>query len=393
MNAFPAVDFIFFDRSPIDFPFPRNSHQMSRTLARQFRILYVEPPSVSVISALRHPRLLAELLPALARFGRAEPWRPNMWRLRPFNFYPDYRDLKRFARLNAWLVRRQLRRAMKTLQIARPVLWFYHVPSSAHIEHVPHRAVVCSLTDDIASFPSDYPQRQAQLIELERALMERADVVFCTAPTLKEQKSRHNSRTIYLPNALDADLFSKTDGAEPGDLQKIPHPRIGVVACVNWRMNLPLLASIARARPQWSIVVVGDIEYSDTLRPEDLPQAPNIHWLGARGYTEMPAYQRAMDVLLMPSLENSNTTGSFPIRFFEHLASGRPVISVPMPALAEFSAYFHTARTAEEFIERIESALAIDPESQRQERQRLALKQSWTARVEIALEQLAGVLK
>jgi glycosyltransferase involved in cell wall biosynthesis len=114
---------------------------------------------------------------------------------------------------------------------------------------------------------------------------------------------------------------------EPGDQRAIGRPRLGFFGVIDERMDLKLLEGLARLKPNWHFVMIGPVAKIDA---GTLPRLPNIHWLGAKGYKELPRYLAGWDIGLMPFAMNESTRFISPTKTPEFLAAGVPVISTPL---------------------------------------------------------------
>ncbi|WP_084527990.1 UDP-galactopyranose mutase [Kaistia soli] len=214
---------------------------------------------------------------------------------------------------------------LKLNRISKPVLWFYTPMMFGMVRHVEPSAVVYDCMDELANFRFAPPQLQA----LEAELIERADVVFTGGQSLYEAKHHRHDNIHPFPSSVDLDHFGKARSGLPAapDLAAIPGRLLGYYGVIDERLDLDLIASIAAARPDWSLVMVGPVA---KLRAEDLPRAPNIHYLGARPYEDLPAYLAGWDVALMPFAINEATRFISPTKTPEYLAAGKPVVSTPV---------------------------------------------------------------
>ena len=123
---------------------------------------------------------------------------------------------------------------------------------------------------------------------------------------------------------------------EPDDQAGIPHPRLGFYGVLDERFDTELLDRIAAMRPDWSLVMVGPIV---KISPDDLPKRPNIHYLGAKKYEQLPPYLSGWDVALMPFAMNESTQFISPTKTPEYLAGGKPVVSTPVRDLSLIHIY------------------------------------------------------
>ena len=173
---------------------------------------------------------------------------------------------------------------------------------------------------------------------LEAPLLNHADLVFTSGPSLYElQRGRHH-RVHCLPNAVDVAHFAP-GGLDADDMQAeqaealqgaLPRPRLGCFGAVDERIDLGLLAGLADARPAWQIVMAGPV----AVDPAALPQRPNLHWLGAQPYARLPHLLAGWDVALLPFARNDATAFANPTRTLEYLAGEKPVVSTPVPDVA-----------------------------------------------------------
>jgi glycosyltransferase involved in cell wall biosynthesis len=311
------------------------------------RVLYVEsmglrPPGVGDIR---------RILRRLARvFRPPRVVEPGIWRWSPPSIplqqYAAIRQLNRLlssATLSAW--------SWRIFRHGRPIVWTYS-PLTTALLRCRGRVVVYHCVDDIGA----QPQMPRDLISTyERALVALALCVFVTSRELEQKWSRIREVT-YLPNCVDADHFRPAKSARD-PLAPIPHPRLGFVGAIaTYKVDVALLTRICTENPTWHLVMIGPRERTD----EDvgaLLDLPNVHEVGIVQYGQLPAYMHKLDVGLIPALSNDYTRSMFPMKFFEYLAAGLPVVTTPLHSLLE---YQHVASvvTPERFAEAITSTLA-----------------------------------
>ena len=145
---------------------------------------------------------------------------------------------------------------------------------------------------------------------------------------------------------------------------------------------MPMLAALARVRPAWSFALVGPVGTGDPgTDVSALSEEPNIHLLGTRTYEQLPAVLRVADAGLIPYARNALTESIFPMKVYEYLAAGLPVVATPLPALAGIDEVA-TAPDAEGIARLLEEAMAGDSPERRAERSRAAAAHSWERRLE-----------
>ncbi len=390
-------------------------HLMSR-LARENRVLFVES------LGLRRPQLAGRDLARIARrLGKGlRPPRAvdGLHVLSPL-VLPLHSHAAARA-LNRRLLRAQARRATRHLRIARPILWAYVPQAEALIETLDPELVVYHCVDDAAAVEGI---DAASFRATERHFVAQADLVLASAPALAARMRELAGNVLYAPNVADTALFARalepaqsapgapvSNRAGPGQAHllrpnppavepdpavvALPRPRIVFTgAIVATKLDVPLLAALARARPEWSFALVGPVGPGDPRTDVSaLRQLPNIHLLGPRTYTQLPDVLRAADAGLIPYARNSITESVFPMKVYEYLAAGLPVVATPLPALADI-AEVATAADADGIARLLEDAIAGDTPERRIARSRAAAAHSWERRLEeiaAAVEALAA---
>ncbi len=208
----------------------------------------------------------------------------------------------------------------------RPMVTWYYTPMALEFsEHLRPDLTVYDCMDELSAFRGAPPR----MLELERALLARADLVFTGGRSLYEAKRGRHPRVSLFPSSIDTAHFAaaRADGPDLDDQDAIPRPRIGFFGVIDERMDIELVGALAAARPDWSFVMIGPVVKID---PADLPRLPNIHWLGGRSYKELPGYLAGWDAGFMPFALNESTRFISPTKTPEFLAGGLPVVSTPI---------------------------------------------------------------
>jgi glycosyltransferase involved in cell wall biosynthesis len=286
------------------------------------------------------------------------------------------------AAVNAKLLRAQVGRATRSLDLERPLLWSYVPQAEWLVEALDPSAIVYHCVDDIAAQKGVRPDA---FRVAEARFAARADLVLASAPALFERMRLLNERVVYAPNVADTGRFATAldDGPTDPALEALPHPRIVFTgAVVATKLDLELLEGVARARPDWSIALVGPVGAGDPLTDiSRLERLPNVHLLGSRLYDQLPQVLRGADAALVPYAINDLTRSVFPMKVFEYLAAGLPVVTTPLPALAETPGVV-VAADAPATLAALERALADDGPAARRARSQAVLGNSWDARLD-----------
>src|SRR5919112_624814 len=326
-----------------NFVYQRPQHLLSRLAAKR-PVFFIEEPELD--------------LEGPARWERSSP-QPNVTVLRPrtpirqFGFHPE--QIAALKPLIAGLA--------NELRASSLVAWLYTPMAFPLAQELDPDAVVYDCMDELSLFRGAPPE----LLGQEEAVRERADVMFTGGPSLYRAKQARHHNVYCFPSSVDAAHFRKArsgvggaPAVEAEDQEGIPHPRLGFYGVIDERLDLELIDSVAAARPDWQLVLVGPVVKID---PAVLPRRPNIHYFGQRSYDELPGYLAGWDVCLLPFARNDATKFISPTKTLEYMAAELPIVSTPITDVAEpYGHIVYLGGTPEEFISACEAALASSPE-------------------------------
>ncbi|MFL5285242.1 MAG: glycosyltransferase family 1 protein [Rhodopila sp.] len=254
--------------------------------------------------------------------------------------------------------RLMLNRLTRAYRLQDAVLWFYTPAAlSFAAELCLRHTVVYDCMDELSAFLGADPS----LPQREQVLLNYADVVFTGGFSLYEAKRHQHNNVHPFPSGVDLAHFrpARKRLPDPQDQRGILTPRLGFYGVIDERLDIPLLAEIAAARPDWQLVLVGPVVKIDRSL---LPQADNIHYLGGKDYRDLPVYLSNWNVALMPFARNDATHFISPTKTPEYLAGGKPVVSTPIPDVVRHYGHATAVRiaaSAEDFIKGVEEMLLL----------------------------------
>jgi UDP-galactopyranose mutase len=296
----PNLDLICFSHLRWDFVYQRPQHLMARCASAR-RVFFWEEP---VVTATGTEGLV------LSKRGDnlfvATPHVSSHWS-------PEYVDGAQREMLDGLIIEQGIRQY---------VSWYYTPMALRFTDHLKPQVLVYDCMDELSAFKGASPLLRV----LESSLFRCADLVFTGGQSLYEaKKSKHHS-IFPFPSSIDKEHFEKARKSveEPKDQGLIQRPRMGFFGVLDERLDRELLQAIASARPDWQFVMIGPVVKID---PADLPQNPNIHYLGPKSYDELPAYLAGWDVALILFAKNESTRFISPTKTPEYLAAGKPVVS------------------------------------------------------------------
>jgi len=352
-------------------------HLMSR-LARENRVLFIE--SLGLRKPTASARDLRRMARRMTRGARPLREQDGVYVLSPLVI--PYHGRRSARKLNEFLLRRAVRRATRRIGIEHPILWGYVPQALALVESLQPSAIVYHCVDDIAAHERIDADAFAQA---EERFAGRADLVIASSPPLAERMRKLASNVRLMPNVADTELFATAleDGPVDSALDALPRPRIVFVGAISAvKVDLELLAELAELRPEWSIVLVGPVGLGDPgTDVSGLAAKANVHLLGHREPRELPALLRGADAALIPYRLSRLTASIFPMKVYEYLAAGLPIVSTPLPSLAGVEE-ISFAKSAAETTIALDELLTSDNEDKRRARSRLAAGHSWPARID-----------
>ena len=276
------------------------------------------------------------------------------------------------------------------LRFRDPIQWFYDpMAVTAFAGHMDERAIVFDCMDQLSQFKGS----PKELIRRERELLAIADVVFAGGPKIGRDKIKYNANTHSYGCGVDIKHFGKArlkSTKVPADVADLPGPVFGFFGVVDERMDYDLVAKLADANPQGSVVIIGPMTKID---PAAVPQRPNLHWLGGRDYQQLPSYVKKFDVCLMPFAINEATEYINPTKALEYMATERPIVSTPVEdVVLQFTGVVKISQTSEEFI-RLCGEAASEPDQAAIKRGKmLSERNSWESIVEAMEGHIADAL-
>jgi glycosyltransferase involved in cell wall biosynthesis len=207
------------------------------------------------------------------------------------------------------------------------------------VASLPLHALVYEPIDRYSAAANFSPRERRRIRAAEGRLLERATVI--TGGQLLAQEFRNAAGgSHWLPFGLDLARESSGPGLPTG----IGRPRLAVIGGLDWRLDEELLLTLAIRHPGWQLVFVG---------PRTPPWGrllegrPNVHWLGTLPAARVGPVVADADVALIPYRETDWTRACLPVKVFEYLAQGKPVIATPLPELEPFGDVITVARAAD----------------------------------------------
>jgi glycosyltransferase involved in cell wall biosynthesis len=354
-----------------------------RRLAYRNRVLFVPPP-------LERTEVLGSRYAPNGKHGGVRHLEAHLYVYRYPRILPTFYKPRAVAR---WMEDRQadaLRRAMRRLGAESPILYLLHPKFRRYIGVLGEKLVLYHVLDEYAGYIG---ANKARLRAEEDALLDRADLVLCSAPSLLAAKNAPNRNVHFVPNGVDFERFRPDRRPErplPEDLSVLRRPRAGYIGRICDKLDFALLRDVARLLPDVSFVAAGPalvVLRQNRVLFEEWASLPNVHLLGMKRSEELPACVRGFDVGILPYAVNEETRHRYPLKLHEYLAAGKPVVSVPLPCFEGFEDLVRTAADPETFARAVRDALRGEAPETTERRISLARRHDWN-RIVLRIDEL-----
>jgi GT2 family glycosyltransferase len=230
---------------------------------------------------------------------------------------------------------------------------------------------------DCMDYHKDFSNTKENMLKEEDNLTKQSDLILATSNILYRDRCKINSKCLLSPNGTDFRHFNSKPNKVPCELQKISKPIIGYYGAISDWFDCELVGILARNRPNWNFVLIGhtfgaDLDFFKNLK--------NIFLLGEKPYTYLPEYLHVFDICIIPFKKKPLTEATNPVKLFEYLSAGKPVITTDLTELRYYSDYVRFAADPEDWLEEIEKALQFNDVEKIKERIEFARRNDWGER-------------
>ncbi len=275
----------------------------------------------------------------------------------------------------------------KKLDFNRPIVWSYN-PLDTRFLDEESRVTVFDAVDHWAYHPA-YRNQANRLLSNYKKIQEKADVIFTVSEVLKNELFQGREDARWVPNGVDWEHYQKREKARPDDLKGIPQPIAGYVGVIQERFDIKLVQKLANLLPRYSFVFIGPIwkKTRSEIR-QKLSGLANVYFLGAKPYQSVPDYLSCFKVGLIPHKNNRLTRSMDPMKIYEYLACGLPVVSTPVACVGELEAWACFEKDSEKIAEDLKNAVEKDNKEKRTQRRDFIKNHSWEKRVRLMMRQI-----
>lgn len=332
---------------------PLSKTHLMRVLSKDNRILWIN--AIANRMPTTSSKDVSRIYKKLRAF--AEPVRevePNIFVLNPLAF-PSYGN-KSILKINQSFLAKQVKKAMRRLGFENVVNMVFNPAAGMIAGRLGESELIYYCVDEYTAFTG----ASRGLKEIEDNLFRRADFVVVSAARLFDSKKHFNPNTFVIRHGTDWRHFRTALDPNlqiPADVADLPRPLIGFHGLLADWVDYELIEKTAKRFRDGSVVLIGKIAVDAEQKVKILDNIPNIHFLGRKPYTELPAYCKAFDVALNPFAINELTLAANPLKVREYLAAGLPVVSTDIPEVHVLSDCL-VGTSHDDFIAKIAYALA-----------------------------------
>ena len=269
---------------------------------------------------------------------------------------------------------------MKEHGFEKPLLWVYSPVTVDCVDLIPHSGLVYDCVDRHSAYGGLMNPALVDAMELELAA--KTDMTFATAKSLAERLQKAQPEAKFIPNGANFERFFEASKPQlvPEDMKDIPHPIFGFVGALQTCIEYGYVEKAAKARPDWQFVWIGNEKPGVDLSA--LRAMPNVQFLGVKPNAELPKYLAQFGVCLNLFDAGPLSKDVSPLKFYEYLATGKPIVSTRQPdQVLQFSDIIHIADDAKSFEQACAAALEDTQPERTNARIEAGRNSSWDARV------------
>lgn len=366
------------------------THIMKR-LSVSNRVLYINPFSSDLLGVTKGKRRgfgqrLIRKLKSLTKWLR-QPQK-NLFVFSPL-FIP-IQGKKSIDAINNFFLVGQIRLACLIAGIKRPLLWIENIRAADLLDHFRGSVKLYHVSD---LFCHDGYVSNKSIQQLREEKVARAsDIIICVSRELYALKKEKYSNVHYLPHGVDFELFHKASQQSDilEEIRNIPKPIAGYFGTLTGSNDIALWEYCAGQSPQVSFVLAGRVTGGDYSR---LQEMKNVFMPGFVPYDKIPSLCAAFDVCMLNWKMSPWIRSCNPLKMFEYMACGKPVVSVAIQELEQYKDVISIASNQEEFLRLLQWELEHDTEQRKQKRIEIARQHDWSHNVSVLSELIEDVLK
>lgn len=239
--------------------------------------------------------------------------------------------------------------------------------------------------DDFSQWPG---MNRETILEMEKVLLSKIDLFVATSENLMQTKRPENIPALLLPHGVDLDHFKQASKQIDQEKRECAFPTIAYFGMLDERLDFDLIDFLVKQRPQWNWLFLGPHQFF----PKELSQKKNIFIRPSVEYDELPHALRAVDLLCLPYKTSLLSQSLNPLKLRECLATGKPIVSTPLPEIEKYSEVLFIGKSPEEILQHLEDVIQNFDQWNSQKQVEAIASETWEARADLLAEKIEDLL-
>jgi len=364
-----------------------NARNIAVELSHTHKVMYVNPALDinTLVKNLNKAKGWQRLQLALGIKQNTQQVAPNLWVHTPatigisINWLNNVKLFNTINRFNAFTFCLSLKKALKLLNWKKEELAVFNDSQMFTGRFVKKYIAPSKNFYYIRDNLVHHPYFKKHGVRIEPQTIQQADAIFANSSYLADYAKQFNQNSYDIGQGCEVEMYDASiNHQQPADLDRIPYPRIGYAGFLTGeRLDICLLENLAIEKPLWHFVLIGPEEIM--FQQSKLHQLPNVHFLGSKKGSELPAYLQHVDVCINPQLVNELTIGNYPRKIDEYLALGKPTVATNTPAMQMFLPHVYLAVGVAGYIHALQQALKPVENNQKTAAIQFASSHTWQA--------------
>ncbi len=364
-----------------------NARNIAVELSHTHKVMYVNPALDinTLVKNLNKAKGWQRLQLALGIKQNTQQVAPNLWVHTPatigisINWLNNVKLFNTINRFNAFTFCLSLKKALKLLNWKKEELAVFNDSQMFTGRFVKKYIAPSKNFYYIRDNLVHHPYFKKHGVRIEPQTIQQADAIFANSSYLADYAKQFNQNSYDIGQGCEVEMYDASiNHQQPADLDRIPYPRIGYAGFLTGeRLDICLLENLAIEKPLWHFVLIGPEEIM--FQQSKLHQLPNVHFLGSKKGSELPAYLQHVDVCINPQLVNELTIGNYPRKIDEYLALGKPTVATNTPAMQMFLPHVYLAIGVAGYIHALQQALKPVENNQKTAAIQFASSHTWQA--------------
>lgn len=269
------------------------------------------------------------------------------------------------------------------------IIWSYNPMFADLINDLDYKNFIFDTVDNWM-YHESFKNQVKHLENNYELITNKADIIFTVSKDLVDfynQKGRQN-KVYWIPNGVAFDLYQDPEIInKKNELDDIKKPIIGYLGTIQKRFDIQLIKFLAVNNPDYNFVFVGPV-WKETQKQidQELQGLDNLHFFGRKSYLQSPSYINKFDVAIIPHKLDDFLKTTDPMKMYEYLALGKPIVTTPGAGTDVFKDYLYVASNNEEFSKKIKIALLESNQELINKRKQVIMQHTWESRVNKMLE-------